>query len=360
MLSFIKNWIDRYWSDEAAIALAFVLLISVIIVFTIGDILAPVLAGIIFAYILQGIVNHLQKNLRCPHMLAVSITFLLFMAVLIWLIFMIFPLVWNQVFNLFNELPKMVIKFQSILKELPQKYPAFISEELVRESVSTLSSQLGKAGQSIVSFSLSKIVGVVSILIYLILVPLLVFFFLKDKDLIMSAFRKIIPSNQRLISQVAVEMNQQIANYMRGKVIEIIVVTIADYILFAALGLDYAILLAVLVGLSVIIPYIGAIVVTIPVVIIAFLQWGFGSDFILLMSLYAVIQGVDGNILVPLLFGEALNLHPVAIITSILFFGGLWGFWGVFFAIPLATLIKAIYNAWPNTKNKKIENVKVT
>ena len=88
-------------------------------------------------------------------------------------------------------------------------------------------------------------------------------------------------------------------------------------------------------------------VVTIPVVVIAFLQWGGGSEFILLICLYGIIQIIDGNVLVPLLFGEAVNLHPVAIIMSILIFGGLWGFWGVFFAIPLATLIKAVYNAWP-------------
>jgi len=66
------------------------------------------------------------------------------------------------------------------------------------------------------------------------------------------------------------------------------------------------------------------------------------------MVIYGVIQFVDGNILVPLLFSEAVNLHPVAIITAILLFGGMWGLWGVFFAIPLATLIKAVINAWPS------------
>jgi putative permease len=65
-------------------------------------------------------------------------------------------------------------------------------------------------------------------------------------------------------------------------------------------------------------------------------------------AVYLVIQVLDGNVLVPLLFSEAVNLHPVAIILAVLFFGGIWGIWGVFFAIPLATLIKAIINAWPS------------
>jgi putative permease len=76
-------------------------------------------------------------------------------------------------------------------------------------------------------------------------------------------------------------------------------------------------------------------------------QFGWSGDFALVMVIYGVIQFIDGNILVPLLFSEAVNLHPVAIITAILLFGGLWGLWGVFFAIPLATLIKAVINAWP-------------
>jgi putative permease len=69
------------------------------------------------------------------------------------------------------------------------------------------------------------------------------------------------------------------------------------------------------------------------------------------MIAYAIIQALDGNVLVPLLFSEALNLHPVAIIVAILVFGGLWGFWGIFFAIPLATVVQAVLKAWPRLTN---------
>ena len=67
-----------------------------------------------------------------------------------------------------------------------------------------------------------------------------------------------------------------------------------------------------------------------------------------------MIQFLDGNILVPLLFSELVNLHPVAIILAVLFFGGLWGVWGVFFAIPLATLISAVINAWPSASPSSV------
>jgi putative permease len=113
------------------------------------------------------------------------------------------------------------------------------------------------------------------------------------------------------------------------------------------LDLKYSILLAVLVGISVLVPYLGAAVVTIPVAVVAYFQFGWGSDFAVVLIAYGIIQALDGNVLVPLLFSEVVNLHPVAIIVSVLVFGGLWGFWGVFFAIPLATLVNAVLRAWP-------------
>jgi putative permease len=150
-------------------------------------------------------------------------------------------------------------------------------------------------------------------------------------------------------------MDLQLGNYVRGKFWEILIVGVVTYIGFVVLGLKYAILLGVLVGLSVLVPYLGAAVVTVPVAVVAYFQWGWGSEFAILMIVYGVIQALDGNLLVPLLFSEVVNLHPVAIIVSVLFFGGLWGFWGVFFAIPLATLVKALITSWPRSSGEEVE-----
>jgi putative permease len=97
----------------------------------------------------------------------------------------------------------------------------------------------------------------------------------------------------------------------------------------------------------VIIPYIGAVAVTVPVALIAYFQWGLGSELALVLGAYLLIHLLDGNVLAPILASEVVNLHAIAVIVAILVFGGLWGFWGVFFAIPLATLIQAVLDAWP-------------
>jgi putative permease len=194
------------------------------------------------------------------------------------------------------------------------------------------------------------VVSVITFFVYLILLPLMLFFFLKDKYLILYWLSRFLPDDRELVHDVWSELNIKIASYVRGKFMEVAIVWVSTYIGFAVMGLNYAMLLSLLVGLSVIIPYVGATVVTIPVMMIAFFQFGSGSTFGYTMLIYGVIQFLDGNLLVPLLFSEVVNLHPVAIIVAVVFFGSLWGVWGVFFAIPLATLIQAVLNVWPSQK----------
>lgn len=346
MIKVLRDWMHRYFSDEQAVVLAVLLVLGFAAVLTLGGMLAPVLTGLVLAFLMQGLVNALER-LRLPPLVAVSLVFLLFMSALGLFLLVLMPLLWRQLSTLFNELPRMLGEWQALFLLLPERYPNLISDAQVLQLTEAISGEAGKFGQWALSFSLSSLPLLVSIMIYLVLVPILVFFFLKDREVIGAWFRGYLPRERTLITQVAQEMNQQIANYIRGKFIEIIICGVVTYIAFAALGLNYAALLALLVGLSVVVPYIGAVVVTVPVALIGLFQWGFGDQFLYLMVVYGVIQALDGNVLVPLLFSEAVNLHPVAIICAVLLFGGLWGFWGVFFAIPLATLFKAVLNAWP-------------
>ncbi|VVM64747.1 hypothetical protein PS645_01459 [Pseudomonas fluorescens] len=346
MFKVLRDWIQRYFSDEEAVVLAVLLVLAFTAVLTLGGMLAPVLAGMVLAYLMQGLVVTLER-LRMPGGVAVGLVFALFMSVLMVFIVVVVPLLWHQLITLFNELPGMLAKWQSLLLLLPERYPHLVSDEQVLRAIEVARGEIGNFGQWALTFSLSSLPLLVNIMIYLVLVPILVFFFLKDRQIIGEWVRGYLPRERALITRVAHEMNRQIANYIRGKVIEIFICGGATYIGFVVLGLNYAALLALLVGVSVVVPYVGAVVVTVPVLLIALFQWGWSDQFIYLMAVYGIIQVLDGNVLVPLLFSEAVNLHPVAIICAVLLFGGLWGFWGVFFAIPLATLFKAVLDAWP-------------
>ena len=349
MLNIVRSWVDKYFSDEEAVVLFILLIAGLAVVILVGGMLAPVIASMVLAFVLQGLVSKLVAR-SVNEKWAIFDVFLLFIGLFFGFLFFLLPLVLGQVTDLVKEFPRMFSELQSYIKLLPQEYPLLLSEGTVNNLFNQATSEAAKFGQWVVSFSIESFPVFVTILIYIVLVPILVFFFLKDRTLILGSLAGLLPREKRLMTRVWHEMNMQFANYIRGKVVEIFIVGVATYIAFVVMGLNYAVLLGILVGLSVLVPYIGATIVTIPVAMIALFQWGWGSDFFYLMIVYGVIQALDGNVLVPLLFSEVVNLHPVVIIVAVLFFGGVWGLWGVFFAIPLATLLKAVFTAWPVAK----------
>lgn len=345
----ITNWFKRYFSDPQIIFLTLFLVLFFGIVITMGDMLAPVLASIVIAYLLEGVVTQMERR-SWPRLISVILVFILFLLFVALIMLGLLPLLSRQVTDFLQQLPNMIAMGQQALMQLPERYPDLIPQAQVDELIQQLRNEIASFAQQAVTWSLASVVGVITLVVYLILMPLLVFFFLKDKHLIIGWFVSYLPRHRRFSVTVWKDVDVQIANYVRGKFWEIIIIWSASFVAFSMLGLNYALLLAVLVGLSVIIPYIGAAVVTIPVLFIAWFQWGWSSDFAWLAATYFIIQALDGNVLVPLLFSEVVNLHPVAIIVAILVFGGFWGFWGVFFAIPLATLVQAVLTAWPRNE----------
>ena len=348
-MQLIREWFRRHFDNPQVIGLAAVLLVGMALFMFFGSMLAPVIAALVLAYLLEGVVRFLER-FRLPRMLAVTVVFLVFFLGLLLVFFALLPILVRQVAQLVDELPKILNASQAVLLQLPQQYPQLFSEDQINDLIFAIRREaLDFSQQLLTSMSFQSVILLITLLVYLVLLPFLVFFFLKDKQPLISWLSSYMPKDRELLITIWRDVDRQIGNYIRGKFLEILIVWFVTYVTFSLLGMSFAMLLSLLVGLSVIIPYIGAAVVTIPVGLIAYFQFGFGSEFIWIMIAYGIIQALDGNVLVPLLFSEVVNLHPVAIIVAILVFGGIWGFWGVFFAIPLATVIQAILKAWPRT-----------
>lgn len=348
-MNYLRDWFHRYFSDPQAVFLAVFLVTLLAIVLFMGEMLLPVLAALVIAYLLEGGVA-LAERKGAPRLRMMLLVFLVFLVFATALLLVVVPLVWVQITEMVAELPQFLARSHEVLNKLPEAYPSFISQEQVHELLNYINAKLADMGRQVLGKTLGLIPGIITLFVYSILVPLLVFFFLKDKNLIIRWFSGMMPKERPLADRIWAEVNQQLGNYVRGKFIEILIVGVTTYVVFALLGLKFALLLGVLVGLSVLIPFIGAAVVTLPVALVAYLQWGFDDMFWWLLLAYGIIQMLDGNVLVPLIFSEVVNLHPVAIIVAVLVFGGLWGFWGVFFAIPLATLVNAVLCAWPRSE----------
>jgi len=343
----LTRWYQRYLSEEEAVILLVMLTVAFGVMLLFGDILAPVLVAVILAYLMQGVANVLRQR-GLPGELSVAFSTLLFLGGFLAVLFGLAPLVWRQLVALVREAPAIIEAWRKVLVTLPEEYPVFFTQQQVNELTAAIQAEMASVGQILVTKGLSSIPSVLAAIVYLILIPLMVFFFLKDREQLTGWFASFLPAKRPLLERIWSELNLQFANYARGKGIEVLIIGGASYVVFAIFSLNYAALLGLLVGFSVIVPYIGAALVTIPVVVVAYFQFGVTPDFYWVVGAYLLIQVLDGNVLVPLLFSEAVNLHPVAIVIAVLFFGGLWGLWGVFFAIPLATLVNAILSAWPS------------
>jgi putative permease len=347
MFKLFSDWYTRKFSDPHAVTLVVLLICIALFIALFSNLLMPVFVAIALAFLLDLPVNKLMDS-SMSRLTATVIVVVSFISFTLLAVLGLMPIIWKQSSNLVQEVPHMINQGQGYLMTLPEKYPDLIHVAQIESFIVMVNDNLLEWGQVALKASLNSISDIVALMVYLILVPLMVFFFLKDKVELLGNITHFLPKERRMAIKVSQEMNQQILNYIRGKVMEILIVGTSTTIAFMFLDLQYSLLLGVLVGLSVLVPYVGATVVTLPVMLVALFQFGLSSQFGYVMLAYGIIQTLDGNVIVPLLFSEAVNLHPVIIIIAVIFFGGLWGFWGVFFAIPLATLVKAVINAWPS------------
>jgi len=308
------------------------------------------------AYLMEGPITKMVRYLRVRRIFAVFMVFGVFLIAFLTLLFVLLPFVSREIADVAADVPRWPAKISAQIERIPEKYPAYTNQismvsdliegDWLRNSVQSTP----KAIADIVPAFSKKII---TILIYTVIVPLLVLYFLKDKEKIREWCASFLPEDQdrSLAKKVWSDVDRQTANYVRGKFLEIIIVWSVSYVVFRFIGLQYSMVLSLFTGLSVLLPYVGATVMFIPVAIVAITQPGLPVHPGWVILAYGIIQLLDGNVLAPLLLSEVTNLHPIAIIAAILLFGGIWGFWGVFFAIPLATLVNAVITAWPTRRN---------
>jgi putative permease len=332
----MKNILENIKYKEILSLILFFLTIIIIIK---SSFFLPIIISIIITYFLYNIQKLLTK-VNISNSISFFITYSLFLTFFILILTILLPIIFKQLANLFDDLPIILQK----IKILTYKYPSIFSIEQTNILFSNITNYVQSIGKTLISASLISIAIIIKWTISIFIIPILVLFLLKDHKKILEWFDKIMPEKMRFWKNIWIEINTQIENYIRGKIIEIIIITIANYILFKIYKISYADLLSIMVGVSVIIPYIGAIMVSIPVILISAVQLGVSQEFLYLTIIYTTIQLLDGNILVPLLFSEAVNLHPISIIIAVIVFGSTLNIYGVFFAIPFAIVIKAIIN----------------
>ena len=345
MYDYLKSFFRNYFYEEEQFAALFILIIAAVLLYFIGSTITPVFVSILVAYLLNGVMNFFEEK-NYSKKISFYFTFTIFLAFYLFILLSL-PYVTGQIASLINELPAIVAFVESLFNDLMIRYPNFFTTEQVEEIFASSASLIPSIAEQVLIQLNTSFSAIMNALIFLILTPILVFFFLKDKSEMLSYLTFFLPNKRSLLSKIWSDLNIQLFGYVRGKALEMIIVASITSTAFLVLEVNYSVILGILVGMSVLIPLFGAILVTIPVVAIGLFQWGLDTSFYIFLFVYLMIQILDGNVLFPLLMGNEVNLHPVLIILSILVFGGIWGFWGLLLAVPIATLIRAVFKVWP-------------
>ena len=344
-MDLLRDWYNIIARNNQLAMLLVLLGVGTAFVVATAEMLAPFYGAVTIAYVMDVAMRALQRR-GMSRKGSLALVYGIFIAVILAL-FGLLPILGRQLAQFVGQFPQFIAKFQDIVHHLPERYPTLVTADQLDDGIDELRSEMLGMSQNLARYLRATVIGLVTALVYLIIVPVMIFFLLKDKDRIIAWLASFLPEHHELAAAVWRDVNRQLQSFVGGKVLQMLIVGVVSYIVFAIIQLNYAPLLAVIISVAVMIPYVGAAAATVPVAAVALLQWGVSLDAAIAVGAYLIIHALDGNVLVPLLFSEAVAIHPVAIIIAILFFGGIWGVWGVFFAIPLAVLVKAVITAWP-------------
>jgi len=333
--------INNLLKNQQFMFLVTVILAGFISLWVVGDLSTPILASIVLALLFRPMQVYFIK-IGIPERLSVFITFLI-VVILALVFFLIFiPLFINEATRYWNELPNLVVISEPLLDLLGQ-YNAPI--ESIEGAQSFLSEIAGYASDA-VSFTISRLQDTANLLLTIILVPIFLFFWLWDTDTLSSGFSKLVPKKRKFLTRVWNETNTNFQSYFKAKFVEVFVVAVSGSLMFWALGLNSPVLLGVSFGLSQLIPFFGPVFMTFPVLIVSLAQFGLDPYVIVILLFYGLLQNIDGNIFLPFLMSGVVKLPAVVVLLSVFLFGAIFGIWGVFFAVPIASFIKSLMDNW--------------
>jgi len=316
-------------------------LILVGLVVFLGKALFPFFMAVVLAYMLDHAVELLVR-LRWPRWLAVIVIFCCFIVGVFGLLVWLVPLLVRQLLALIDTLPAMATTLQHFVVNLQARYASSFDPAYLEDIIPRLTLEAEALVRRVAKQTLTFLPSLFAWVIYLVLVPILIFFFLQGKKRILGWIGRFLPENRGLFNSLIDDINRQMGRFLLGKFWEMSIVSAVSISTFIYLDLNFGVLLGMLSGVSVIVPYLGVMVVTIPILLVAFFQFGITTAFLKVAIAYLIIQILEGNILAPVLVGNMVRVHPAAIIFSLFICGHLWGFWGVVFAFPLAIVVKSV------------------
>jgi putative permease len=315
-------------------------LIGVLALLSVGDLLAPMVAAVLVAFLIDSAARTLA-GLSLPEAVTRPVLYALFLCLLVGTLLYGIPLLWGQVIDLLGAAPMLIQRLGDMALAAAARNPALFEDADVPALVATLRTDLLRQAQALLSLLPASAGMLLNTGIYLFLVPFVTWFLVFDRDRILEWLHRFRPSDP-VVLRVWPVLLRRLGGYVRGKTYEVLIVGVVAALSFYGIGLNWAVLLGTITGLSALIPIVGAVAAALPVLLVAYAQWGADPMVLWALGLYTVIQILDGNLLQPLLLAGTVGMHPVALVAAVLLCGGTWGIWGLLVAVPAAITVQAM------------------
>ena len=316
------------------------------LLYILQPVLTPFLVGIGIAYLADPFADRLEAR-GWPRSMATAIVFLVLILLLIGLFLGIYPLLIKQIQTLVQMLPSIEIWFNATLLPWLQSSLGLdvksMKLDLVTEGLAAEWKQTGGVISRVAKYATESSMGLISTLGSVAMVPVVAFYMLRDFDLVTERIKMLLPlSIQPQVNAWAIESNNVLAAFMRGQLLVMLSLGAIYALGLHLVGLNYALLIGVLAGLASVVPYLGFVVGIAAALTISLFQFDNYLPLVTVLVVFSVGQIVESFVLTPLLVGDRIGLHPVAVIFAILAGGQLFGFMGVLLALPIAAVIMVL------------------
>ncbi|MDO5027032.1 MAG: AI-2E family transporter [Tissierellia bacterium] len=304
-----------------------------------GSTLSSFLIAILLAYLLNPLVNKFEK-LGLKRNFGTALVYIIVLLVFVGLGFLVIPALVNQIQNFVKNLPRITNYSLNWLKEMLENNNInntelyYQVEEAVKNYISTSSTKVltWSAG------ALSSVSASIGFLVYLVLIPIISFFLLTDKEKIFTNVKKFFPKKYYAeANKLYHEIDDSMSNFVRGRILMAVFVGIVTMIVLLIMGIDFAVVIGLITMIADIIPYVGPFIGFLPAAVFALMESP--MKVVWLAIIFFIINWIENNILGPKLLGESTGIHPLVILISIIIGGGMFGVWGMILSVPFVSLI---------------------
>lgn len=330
------------------------------LIYLIKSVLTPFVFSLIIAYFLNPLVDYLTRKHKLSRLTATALILGLFLSIFISATAILLPIIYMQTAELIDALPK----YLSIITH--EFYPKIVTTlDHFNIRLDTDFSSLINSDQPhpyLVNFShdlfrnaLSSSLTFINILSLIFITPILVFYLLKDWDILMQKTYELLPKSIAVpTKEIVTEINKTLAGYIRGQFNVCLILAIFYSISLSLAGLNFGFLIGFLTGVLAFIPYVGMLSGTTAAILVALFQWGFDFTHLAIVAMvFLVAQLIESNFLTPQLIGDKIGLHPVWMIFGLFIFGVLFGFVGILLAVPLTAVCSVIIKYFALKYKKK-------